>query len=263
MDGLRSTHGVCSTLAGLLVLVLVLVLACGGSDRSPRAPVDDELLDDEAPTSRRSRAPGDPDEDEQQDDDGVEIKGTRGHLDPQDIQAGFDPQSEALAKCYHARVKRLRYVGGKVSLRYTVSRDGTVKRVQIEKGDIGAWPVEKCILDIARAMTFRKPRGGEAEFAVPLDFAATQSVNWWAEYRAEEEVGDVIDALDECGQARDVWITLYVANRGVVKSVGFASPAKMPLPDEWATCAEDEIKTWVLSDPRGRAAKLSFRYKPE
>ena len=58
-------------------------------------------------------------------------------------------------------------------------------------------------------------------------------------------------------------MTLYLGNRGVVKSVGFASPHKRGIEREWAACASEKILAWTLSDPRGKVAKLGFRYNPE
>jgi len=55
---------------------------------------------------------------------------------------------------------------------------------------------------------------------------------------------------------------LYVANRGVVKSVGFSVKGDTALPDEWADCAEAKAKAWTLTDPRGKITKLSFVYNP-
>ena len=112
-------------------------------------------------------------------------------------------------------------------------------------------------------MQFPKPKGGEAHFSLPLDFTSNRSVRWWDEDRVDKEIGDVMSQLSECdGSASDVWITLYVGTRGKVKSTGFASAAETPIPDAWADCAEGKVKSWVLSDPRGRVAKMMFRFNP-
>jgi hypothetical protein len=54
-------------------------------------------------------------------------------------------------------------------------------------------------------------------------------------------------------------ITAYVGPRGQVRSVGFAEPSG-GLSDEWAACAVEVVKSWSLSDPRGKIAKLSFGF---
>jgi hypothetical protein len=138
----------------------------------------------------------------------------------------------------------------------------------MSKSDLGSWAMEQCMLDIARKISFASPKGGpEAEFTVPLSFSPTRSVSWWDQARAETEVQDKLQELGECADKAgiaapdEVWITLYIGTRGQVQSAGFASAT--PLADEWATCAADKATAWVLSDPRGRVAKMTFRYAPE
>jgi hypothetical protein len=239
------------------LLAAVGVAACGGSEK----PADDPAGSEADPSElRASQSDDDSDESAPQD---IEVEGTRGKLERADIEQGMEPHSAALAQCYTAVSRRTRYVSGKLELKYVVAKDGGVKQVQIAQSDLGAWGVERCLLDIAGTMTFVRPRGGEAEFSVPLDFSGSRPITWWDEERAEREVGDVIGELGECpGNASDVWVTAYVGARGKVTSVGFASAAKTPITQDWGDCAESKVKSWVLTDPRGRPAKLSFRFNP-
>ena len=243
-----------------LALALAALVACGGSEKSADEPDRDKITLGDRSGDRRSGMPDDPDEDEPDD---IEVEGTRGKLDSYDIEQGMEPHKTGLAKCYHSRVKRTKYVGGKVQLQYLIARDGTVKKVQVSESDLGAWPIEKCLLGIARSMQFPKPKGGEAHFSVPFDFTSNRSVKWWTEDRVDQEIGDVMSQLGQCQDAgSDVWVTLYVGTRGKVKSAGFASAADQPPSDAWADCAEAKVKSWVLSDPRGRIAKMMFRFNP-
>ena len=43
-------------------------------------------------------------------------------------------------------------------LHWDIKADGTVTAVKLAESDLGAWPIEKCLLDVARAATFDKPR---------------------------------------------------------------------------------------------------------
>lgn len=242
-----------------LAIACALLVACGGSDKSADGPGDnDKITIGDRHAARHTNTPDDDDEPED-----IEIQGTRGKLDSYDIEQGTKPHNTDLAQCYFSRVKKKKYVGGKIQLKYIVARDGTVKQVQMEQSDLGAWPIEKCLLDIARSMKFPKPKGGEAHFSLPLDFTSNRGVQWWTEERVDQEVGDVMGQLSDCeGSANDVWVTLYVGNRGQVKSVGFSSEAETPIEDTWADCAEAKVKEWVLTDPRGRIAKMMFRFNP-
>ncbi len=116
-------------------------------------------------------------------------------------------------------------------------------------------------------MTFTRPQGGEADFTLPLEFSPTRSVVWLDDETAKAQVGEQKAMLGECAKMsktrrpRHVMVTLYVGARGAVTSVGFASSsAKRPIRDKWADCAQAMIRSWVLADPLGRVAKLSFRY---
>lgn len=243
--------------------------ACGGSEKAADKPAaaagDDRIaIGDRNPATREPLVV---DDGEDADDDGsLQVSGLKGRLDPYDIERGVQPHAGALIACYNSKVRRQRYIGGDVELKYLISREGQVKRVQLARSDLGAWHVEKCLLETARQMTFAKPRGGEAVFSLPLEFSATRSVLWIEEEVGLAQVKPFIAELRGCAteaetrNPRDVTVTVYVGPRGVVKSAGFASAARREITDEWADCAEAKIKAWTLADPTGRIAKLAFRY---
>ncbi len=110
------------------------------------------------------------------------------------------------------------------------------------------------------------PRGGDADFTLPLEFTATRSVIWLEEAVAKAQVKEHKSALRECARSQKtrnpkaVMVTVYVGPRGAVQSVGFSSADKRPLTDAWADCAETTIRAWILADPMGRVAKMAFRY---
>jgi TonB family protein len=236
---------------------------CGGSERAePRSPA---TSGDEPRTVRRVV---DEDSDDGGGEDGFTVEGTVGHLDPDDIRHGLEPHNGALSRCYEARGKKLKFVDGKVDLKFKVAPDGTVRWVQMADSSLGAWAVERCLLEIARGATFAKPRGGkDAEFSVPIDFADPRArATWLTEEEGEAQVRSRVDELSACAAAagvadpRGVWVTLYVGPRGKVKSAGFATRGDGPLEDAWVDCAEDRVLTWKLGDPRGRIVKLGFQY---
>lgn len=256
---------------GIFGALLLAAAACGGSEKGAASVADsdsqgDKLIadDDEVPTRRRSRAP------DIGEDDGegeMQIEGLKGHIDPYDIQNGVSPHSTALATCFQKEARGKRFLGGQVELSFTVARDGTVKSVWPSKSTVGSWVVENCLLEESRRMKFVKPKGGEADFSLPLDFEAKRPAIWWTEEEAETEIGQRPGELKECAaetpDPRNVWVTLYLGNRGSIKSVGFATPNKAGIDATWATCAATKVATWTLKDPRGKIAKLGFRYNPE
>jgi len=249
--------------AALYLAITGLVAAgCGGAGKGD--------VDEPGPPREKIVAEHDPSLDEEpdtqeEDDDNeeFEVEGLTGHLDPYDIEQGMAPHNQALAACYHDNVRKMRFVDGKVEMKYKVGRDGAVKSVYLSESDLGAWNIESCLLAIARSMKFKKPRGkGDADFSIPLDFTSGRTrALWLSDDQSQAEVEDYIDMLDECeGSPSDVWITLYVGPRGKVKSVGFASKNGTSFTDEWAECAQTMIMDWQLTDPRGKISKLAFQY---
>jgi hypothetical protein len=202
-------------------------------------------------------------------EDGVEVVSTHGHMDPAAVEAGLAPHKESLSECYTTRVGRRRWLGGHVVLHWDINKAGEIVAVKLAESDLGAWPVEKCLLDVARAAAFGKPIGGDAELTVPLDFSIKGKSTFWDEDQGLRAVGGQLVKLDACAKAKgvkhghpsDVTITLYVGPQGKAQSAGFSS-AKTVLDDAWVDCAEKAVLAWRLPDPKGTIAKLAIRYRP-
>src|SRR5690606_3633868 len=146
-----------------------------------------------------------------------------------------------------------------------IATDGTVKSVKSES-NLGAWDVEKCLLDIAWSMQFDRPKGGEAELDLPLQLSPTRSTAIWDEDQALRAVGGQLAQLDDCPDrdkkngkhakkapkkpqptkavaevpARpeprpptNVTITMYVGPHGKAQSIGLSSPTS-EIGDRWA-----------------------------
>ena len=234
--------------------LLVLVAACGGSS----APKQTEAPDvSPKPTTRVPV--------EEPEEEGVTIVNARGRMDTQAIEAGLEPHSAALMDCYMSKLDRRRWLGGHVVLHWEIKKDGTISAVKLAESDLGAWPIEKCLLEVARAATFAKPIGGDADFSIPLDFAAKGRLVTWEEDKGLKAVGGQTVKLDACAKGKvpapsDVTVTLYVGPAGKAQSVGFAS-AKTTIDDAWADCAEKAALAWRLPDPKGIVAKLAIKYR--
>lgn len=244
------------------ILAFFVLPGCGGS--SPKKVAEPEPEDDRISTLRGT-AP----EIDEEPDDGLAVQGLRGRLSTQDIQQGFEPRSGELTDCFTRAVGKRRYLGGAVEFKFVVSREGTVKTVQLQSSDLGAWPMEQCMLRVAASMTFPKPKGNaEADFTVPLSFSARQGTAYWDEARTEGEVQKkILPELGKCAREAktadpdNVVVTLYVGTRGKILSAGFASPGA-PLAEAWATCAAAKLTAASVTDPRGQITKATFRYNP-
>ena len=240
--------------------VAVAAAACGGGSGVKQG----------AGTSGKPAAPATrvPIEDDSEPEEGVTIISARGRMEPSVIEVGLEPHKEDLGACYTTRVGRRTWLGGSVSIHWDIRRDGTVTAVRLAESNLGAWPIEKCLLETARAAAFGKPIGGDADFSLPLEFSLKGKLEVWDEDRALKAVGGQVAALDACDKAKgvkgpppeDVTITVYVGPQGKAQSAGFSSP-KSVLDDVWAECAEKAAMAWRLPDPRGVVAKLAVRYR--
>jgi len=240
--------------------------ACGGGGAQANDPVK--------PTNQAAFTPTRVPVDETEAEDGVEIVNARGRMEPAVIETGLAPHKEALSDCYMTKVGKRRWLGGKVAIHWDISKAGEVTAVKLTESDLGAWPIEKCLLETARAATFGKPKGGDADFMVPLEFAAKGKAAIWDEDQALRAIGGQVAKLDDCtkppkgkrpvkkiARPDDVTVTLYVGPAGKAQSVGFSS-AKSVLDEDWAECAEKTAMAWRLPDPKGGFAKLAVRYRP-
>jgi hypothetical protein len=207
-------------------------------------------------------------------DDGLEVSSGKGHVEPARVEAGLAPIRDALSRCYPDRVGKRRWLAGHLALRWEVAADGAIARVLLTESDLGAWPIEQCVLAAARQAHFGAPIGGPAEVSLPLAFSlctaraaggcAGGAVVWDDEHSVRA-VGRQLARLDACAAAGampgDVQITIYAGLHGRPASVGFAS-AVSELGDAWTACAASAVLAWHLPDPKGQVAKLAVRYRP-
>lgn len=236
--------------------LLVLVMACGGGSPPPAKP--DPVISPTATT----RVPVEEDESEE----GVQIINARGRMDPKVVEAGIAPHTQALTECYTMQLKKRRWLGGHVVLHWDISKDGTVTAVRLAESDLGAWPIEKCLLDVARLAVFGPPINGDADFQIPLAFAAKGRLTTWDDDQALRAVGGQLVMLDACATKKvvapsNVTVTVYVGPGGKAQSVGFASTAVID--DAWAECAAKAALALRLPDPKGQIAKLAVKYRAE
>jgi hypothetical protein len=239
------------------VLLVTAAAACGGSSAPKQA---EEPVVSSRPTTRVPI-------EEPPEEEGVTIINARGRMEPEAVSAGLDPHNQELMDCYMTKVERRRWLGGHVVLHWDIRKDGTVTAVKLAESDLGNWPIEKCLLEVARSATFGKPIGGDADFQVPLDFIAKGRLVSWEEDKGLKAVGGQTVKLDACAKGKvkapnDVTITLYVGPTGKAQSVGFASAATV-IDDAWGDCAEKAALAWRLPDPKGIVAKLAIKYRAQ
>ena len=197
---------------------------------------------------------------------GVTVLNSKGRMEQAAVEEGIKPHEAELSDCYMTKVGRRRWLGGHVQIHWDIKADGVLAAVKLAESDLGAWPIEKCLLDVARSATFARPIGGPADFVLPLDFTPKGGAQVWDEDKSLRAVGGQLAKLDACAKKPkvvvpdDVVITVYVGPQGKAQSVGFSSAAS-EIEDKWAECATKTATAWRLPDPRGQTAKLSIKYR--
>ncbi len=257
-----------TALAALAALAVVPAGCGGGVAPTPTTPLVREAPPTpDPPPDRIARAdqPGGPGDGDGPDEDGLDVSSTRGSVDPTVVSARLQPRASAIEACYASQVGRRKWLGGGVELTWDVAADGAIRSVALASSDLGAWPIEKCVLGVARTVSFGVPRGNKpARVTAPVSFSSGSGAVRWDQAKTDKAVGPRLVKLAPCAAGgaapTDVTITMYLGTRGKVQAVGFASPRGFA--EAWADCAERAILAWSLTDPRGKVAKLSITFNP-
>lgn len=222
--------------AALVSLSLFSLAGCGGSEK----PADEPR--------RVTRVVTD---DGSGDHDALDVASSRGVLEPEQIQATVEPHGAALSTCYIDHVKGRRWLGGALTIRWEVAADGKVSQAHVVESDLGAWPVEHCLLAVARQLTFPAPRGGAAtDFVLPLEFSATGSAARWDELQSAAAIGALLPELDVCTPG---FVPAEAAPAAAGKpQQGKPKPAAAPVPpDDGALGPAPAELTLSTPDPGG------------
>lgn len=187
--------------------------------------------------------------------------GVLGSLDEDVIQRALQPKLEEFGSCLNRR-RKLGYVGGTITLRYRVARDGGVKKLGY-LSNLGAWDIERCVLAIAREARFPRPRGGEAEFEYPAAFRSKQRHKVWEGDRISADVHRQEKDLRECaGGPPSYALTFYIGAGGKTTSVGFSSTDPFGAGIEaFAECVVEKARSWHFVDPLGEVVKSTFQFE--
>ena len=196
--------------------------------------------------------------------DGMKVQGEMGTLEPAQIEDAFKKQANAVQGCYDRGLRKYPNLGGAMELKVRVDKTGKVMFAGITQA-LGSVEVERCLLDLTRAIAFPTPKGGEAEFTYPFTFRGKVTVQEWG----NAEVGELFArnrvALDTCakkgvdgGVPPSMRVTFFVIPGGTVPSAGVG--ADKPMDDAYAQCIADEVARWKFADPRGRIARATYQF---
>jgi hypothetical protein len=142
-----------------------------------------------------------------------------------------------------------------------IGEDGTARYVYLEDSELGDRETEKCILDAARAASWPKPDGGEAEarYNMELPLQSTRPPNDWAQEKVASALAKHGSAIDKCkaGTPGTFRATMYVGTGGKVLAAGVAATTRDGA-DKADCLAEALVKLKGLPSPGSWPAKVSF-----
>ena len=243
---LRAAKGRLRLSALLLVWV---VSACGG------APVE---TDEPAPTPRAQTQTQPPPERR----DGVAITGLMGTISAEFVRDTLQLRQDRFLRCFTQRLDDVPVLGGTIELAFRVRLDGTVRWVYPRRSTVGDRETERCILEVASTVHFRRPNGGEAEFSWPFEVGLADDVrpplNWGPERIATPlaSAGDLGTRCRAPGTQSTFAVTAYVGAGGRVLAAGAAASDVDGLPA--IDCVLDAVRGLRAPDPGAYPAKLTF-----
>lgn len=228
----------------LVCSLLALSSACGSSEPEP--------LDQPAPASSAGAEfhPG----------PRMEVQGLMGTIPQRKIQATLEPKLPSFARCFARGAVEVEPIAGRMELYFRVALDGHVEWVYPRASSVGHRGTEQCVLDIASAVRFPGPKGGDAaELAWSFEMEAGDvrpPVEWGAENVLPVAEANR-EALQACGiGSGDAVVTLYVAPGGTVQGVGASARTREAAAQ--IDCLVQAVATWQLPDPGSYLAKVSF-----
>lgn len=230
---------------GWIACAVVMMSACGGaaSGETEVASDRDRTRGDEAPRER---------------DDGAQITGLMGTIPREEVEDALNPRMPRFMRCFEQRLGDVEFLAGDIRMAFRISLEGAVLWVYPAESSIGDREVEQCVLGVARAARFPRPRGGEAEFAWGFGFDAPDDVRpplSWEPDALGRRLGDVPALARECS-ARGHEVTVYIEPGGRVLAAGGSAPSAEAEPG--LDCILERVRGWAMPDPGSYAAKVTF-----
>lgn len=197
---------------------------------------------------------------------GMKVENELGVLERDDVEATLSEHFDDIRACYHRAGRAQRYAGGRVLLRFLVNGDGSAGDVLVVESTLGNYNVERCVVEVGRAITFRAPTGGKpTTFEYPVEFRSSNQVAVLDidGPKVEHDVASLLPRLAPCGTIapRGASAIIYIEPNGFPGSVGLA--AGEALDEHAGDCAVQTIRGWKMSTfLPGRVMRATFNIPP-
>ncbi len=101
----------------------------------------------------------------------------KGSVSAEEIRKSVSGSIDRLMACYEKALQTDSTIGGRLTVSFTLGREGKVIRTRIRDNSISP-KVGECIADVIRTIRFPQPKGGEVTFSYPFYFEpASESSN--------------------------------------------------------------------------------------
>jgi len=239
-----------------LVGALLFLVGCGASSTPAQTTVAHAR-------PRTEPAVAQPDEPAAEPAPRMAFSGLTGSLTTRDAHTALDPRMGEFASCFHEHSSgaRVAGLGGEVRLHIIVAIDGHVRAAFPEDSTVGHRDVERCLVEVAEATRFPRPRGGgEATLTWPIAMDPPHDVRhprtWDASRVASVVERHGADVLAQCrpNGGAHIQVTAYT-RRGRVIAAGAATDDESGRGS--LDCVVERIRGWTMPATQ-RTAKVTF-----
>lgn len=187
------------------------------------------------------------------------VTGIRGTLSQDEIKNALEPRMLRFARCVQQRSSEVEWLSGGVTIEFHVKLDGKVAKAYPRESSLGDRATERCVIEVAEAVRFPQPRGGEADFTwsfeVPLDGSIREPVSLPDDAIASAIGGQTGALTSSCG-AGSYGVTAYLSPEGKVVAAG-ASTNDADSADQ-LDCVASAVQGFTFPSPGSYAAKIRF-----
>lgn len=193
----------------------------------------------------------------------VQVRGIEGTLANFDVRAKIEERSRDFAKCHESRARMMPMLAGKIEFGIHVMKSGDVSDVDLRASDVGDRELERCFVDIVRAIHFPPPHGGEANVSYTMLLGSSgggREPEQWNPGRVQHVAAKHSqDVREECSlsHTETFTVTAYVNASGRVVAAGVAGSAMAA--KERFDCIAEQLSHWPMPKPtKKRFAKVTF-----
>jgi hypothetical protein len=241
-----------STRVAAALAVLLTQAACG-SDPAPEPMVE---------TTPPPAVAEEPTAGAEVPDDGATFEGLVGTIPRARVESTMRRRMRPLLRCFTRRMDDVEVLGGSIQLDFHVALDGSVAAVHPRASDIGDRATERCVLGIARDVTFPRPNGGEADVSWGFELDPAEDVRppvpLSPQLMADETMAALQELRSTCGARGRFTLTFYLAPGGTLMAAGGTFPDQAS--EGALDCVLDALQEAevALPDPGSYPGKLSL-----